>query len=594
MSYILGGGNFVGCFSYIGNTSGSLALPSGALGYWVSSDYQASPNPVVKNRQTLAAVSQNLLRITTRNIGLYWTIGGATWTNAFATGPSGLTTACRYQASAGAGSEQSAQLVAGTYTLAVNAKSNTAGTQTFKLADTITGSGPVLTATTSWQRFTRTFSPGSAFDPQIFDGGSGCDILFDNVELYSGSSDLGPQTLGGHLYLGKNFSTQVPSGGVGGYLDFGAVSSSLGYVSFDGTTSASAFTFLAIFKKTGNNANIQDNFMDDFQFANQLYFMNDFSGNQFRSLFGGTSEASIVIGTLGVSDLSGLGFVATGRRCDGSNIDYFYNDSLIFRDALVPSSYSFQDILVGCRGNAGAGFTLPGQLAAMALWPRALSNAEYLTALSVLKAAVAASSISLPTTRVYVAEGDSITFGFGTTNGGYPTLYRPLASPLVCGSSYAASGDRLSDLQARAATVDLAVANKAAGEKYILSVDIGSNDVALGYTGGSQSAFLTQYAAYLDARRAAGWYVVLCTLISRSDNPGTGNDAALATINTTLDTWGGGVHADAIADFSANAHFTAGSGAFSNTTYYQADGVHPTDTGQSVLEGILAPVVNAV
>lgn len=210
---------------------------------------------------------------------------------------------------------------------------------------------------------------------------------------------------------------------------------------------------------------------------------------------------------------------------------------------------------------------------------------------------------------VYAAEGDSITFGYGTP-AGYPNLYSTAFGSTLYVLNNAVTGSTLGavpnlyqpNAQWRVSALDALIATKRTGDKYALSVLLGTNELNVGYDGGTLATFLAKYAAYLDARRSSGWYVVLCTLPSGFHSPPTGgpglNDTNIALINNEIRLWAAGtgpivpgVHADAICDFAANAHFSAGG--YSNLTYYQADQVHPTTAGQNLMETIIAPVLNA-
>ena len=134
--------------------------------------------------------------------------------------------------------------------------------------------------------------------------------------------------------------------------------------------------------------------------------------------------------------------------------------------------------------------------------------------------------------------------------------------------------------------VDAVIPPNTAGRTFILSVLIGTNDLHGGVS--IVPTYLTDLAAYLDARRAAGWKVVLCTV-----PPGTasGFNAARNLANTTLRTWVG-VHADALCDFAADP--TMGPDAAASDTSLYGDGEHPTAAGQAILEPIYRAAINGI
>ncbi len=181
-----------------------------------------------------------------------------------------------------------------------------------------------------------------------------------------------------------------------------------------------------------------------------------------------------------------------------------------------------------------------GLLDAASVWNRALSDAEVRAAYNFLSGHAAASSITLATPRIYIAEGDSLTGGFTFC---YPYLFGPNASPSVQAADYGTSGATLSTLNSRAATIDAIIPPNPGSRKFILSVLLGANDLS-----GTNSTFAADLATYCDARRAAGWKVVVCTVL-----PSTGGqiNTQRGAVNTAIRTWTG-VHADAIADFASD------------------------------------------
>jgi Collagen triple helix repeat (20 copies) len=180
-----------GLLKYTGLTSViHPTLPYGAIGYWVMSDYSASPNPVVLNRLASNPPTLNLLRYG-NNFGAIYQVS---YTINNATGPSGKQTATTFQ---GTGTFQLAiimdtNLSGGTYTAGFDYKSNSGSNEQFKFAD-LNGStsSPTFTATSSWQRGSLTF-PGTAICRPAFtsfDGTTGANLQIDNVEIYV--EDLG-------------------------------------------------------------------------------------------------------------------------------------------------------------------------------------------------------------------------------------------------------------------------------------------------------------------------------------------------------------------------------------------------------------------
>jgi hypothetical protein len=120
---------------------------------------------------------------------------------------------------------------------------------------------------------------------------------------------------------------------------------------------------------------------------------------------------------------------------------------------------------------------------------------------------------------------------------------------------------------------------------------INTNDCNGPFTnyGGSEATYTAALAAYCDARRTAGYKMVLCTILPRG---GGGFNTARNSVNTTIRGWVG-THIDAVCDFAADPNMGA-DGQNTDTTYYDGDAIHPNATGQARLETIYRAVINAL
>ena len=202
----------------------SASLPAGALGVWYASNYTASPRPYIPNEITKATntPSANLLagpRRVFANTGVWQTSGTVTITDDAATAPDASNEASTATCS-GNWSIKTASIVnlpAGTWTVACNVKRNTVSDQSFCFTgDNTATRSPVKTATSSWQRFSYTFTTASSLGINrvslcSIDGVTAANLQICDLELYSGSSDLGPQTLAGHMYLGSSAYDATPT-----------------------------------------------------------------------------------------------------------------------------------------------------------------------------------------------------------------------------------------------------------------------------------------------------------------------------------------------------------------------------------------------
>jgi lysophospholipase L1-like esterase len=188
----------------------------------------------------------------------------------------------------------------------------------------------------------------------------------------------------------------------------------------------------------------------------------------------------------------------------------------------------------------------------------------------------------------YVAEGDSITRGTYSGLLSYANLVNEVSGGLHRGNvvNLAVGSSQVTGLQSRAATTDTYLQS---GQRVnVLSVLIGVNDQVSG--GLSTSTFLTNFASYCDSRRAAGWKVVVATLLPGTETAliNSGFEAWRQTVNTALRGWVGS-HCDAVADFAASS--IMGDEADANNTTYYSDKVHPTLLGQYELAPIMAAAI---
>lgn len=193
--------------------------------------------------------------------------------------------------------------------------------------------------------------------------------------------------------------------------------------------------------------------------------------------------------------------------------------------------------------------------------------------------------------RVYVAVGDSITDST-LTGGAYPEMYSSVAVPSVDKTNLGSSGTKLQDWISFV-TPDI---HYVAGKPNFLSI-LGGNDNSHDYNNysGSQSAYLTALAAYMDARRAVGFKVIACTSLPRVGLfAGTNFNVKRMQERAVILGWVG-THCDYICDFATDP-IMGPDAAASNTSLY-ADGTHPTSIGSAYLAtsfGIVADKIGVI
>lgn len=177
--------------------------------------------------------------------------------------------------------------------------------------------------------------------------------------------------------------------------------------------------------------------------------------------------------------------------------------------------------------------------------------------------------------------GDSITAGFGATtpfcselsltNQSY-TITNWGIPNLTLNSIVGAEANRVAPLCSTTAGPSNAV------------VFSGTNDfVALN---GTASSVFSNLVGEIQTLKLAGCKVFVGTMLSR-----TGQDASKDAYDALILSQGTRSGADGIVDFAANPLLGA-DGAYANTTWFNADGIHPTTAGQALLATALSNSLN--
>lgn len=201
--------------------------------------------------------------------------------------------------------------------------------------------------------------------------------------------------------------------------------------------------------------------------------------------------------------------------------------------------------------------------------------------------ALQAGAVRVPTglPRIYCAEGDSIT----QAGQSYVVQFAPNANAGTTIRNLSIGGSSLGTMAARQAAVDALLPAPRVG-RFVCSALIGANDLGA-YT---PAAYAAELATYCDNRRAAGWQMVVCTVLPSnawdSSIGGPAFESIRQALNAILRTWPG-VHCSAVADFAQTA--VGLPGAQNNLTYY-LDGLHPTPAAHTILEPVMRAIVNSL
>jgi len=186
-------------------------------------------------------------------------------------------------------------------------------------------------------------------------------------------------------------------------------------------------------------------------------------------------------------------------------------------------------------------------------------------------------------------DGNSLTVGSGSTGGfDYPNRVMARIGGGWWWRNVAVSGTRTPDLDGRAPTAIDARWDAGSAPHVVVIWEI-TNDLKLG---ASRAAAYQNIVTYCRRRKAAGWKVIVLTVLPRTQVglPAT-FEADRQAINAELrQHWRD--YADALVDVGANP--TLGpDGSQANLTYYW-DGIHLTDAGYAVVAGMVAPALEAV
>jgi hypothetical protein len=574
---------------------GVLPLASAATAAYYMDAVRTSPRPSIANQLATTAPDANLFGPPRRffNNTSFYTKTSLTVVDDAAAGPDGAVDASSF---AGTGNWKTQPVAsgtypAGTYTMAVEAMRNGGTDQQFSFTkdNTVTRS-PANTATSAWQTFTYTFTLSSSVSANSFalcsiDGATAANLLVRDFRLIAGSADA-PVTLAAHLFPGRGAYETAPAL-ASGALDF---TGKFGVIQLPTPVTVSTFTLQVALSQIGDAGTFQ-------AFLTKVLAGSSFAGwlerssgprsqgdGTFNTYSGGTSTQGTTLW-----DLLNKGFHVLTVRHDGTNEEVFLDQFRLFVKTGAFTSTTVRDLYFNSYNNETN--TAAIKYHGMAIWLNtALSNAQILQGFNFWKARGASVGVTIPDTadRIGIWEGDSIT---GESTLTHPYLYGPNASPvLTAGSVFAVAGTTLTQMIARAATIDGILLAAPAGRTVFLSVLMTNGLTA--YTGATNADkaanWCADMAAYCDARRAAGFKVALGTMPPRTDAT---HNAIRALVNVIYRTWVG-VHVDAIIDYAADP--VMGPDAAASDTALYRDGVHPTPAGYANFEVIERPVLNAL
>lgn len=188
------------------------------------------------------------------------------------------------------------------------------------------------------------------------------------------------------------------------------------------------------------------------------------------------------------------------------------------------------------------------------------------------------------------AAGDSITYGLGLGNPAtqaWPANLVLTNQPAYTIQDYGLIGVGIGAMAGSEANRIAPSCLSSAGPSVVIGF-AGTNDLTLsqGLTATPTGAF-SHLQAWIQTLKSAGCRVFVGTMLSRTGGIDTKKDAYDSLILSGWKTSG----ADGVVDFAANPLMGA-DGAYTNTTYFQSDGTHPTAAGQLLLAAAASNTLN--
>jgi hypothetical protein len=322
-------------------------------------------------------------------------------------------------------------------------------------------------------------------------------------------------------------------------------------------------------------------------------------------LYASDQSGGTVAGKGGIGDRSSGAFLANSNsNFDGTGIltltlpssggdQIYFNNTLLANNSSASSGIGAQstgNFQLGGAAAAGSAFGtatyIIGQIYYALFYSRALTTAEIAANVAAVTTAMqqrqvaGALAVTQTTngTNNYVADGDSITAGIGTTE--YPFNVTLNGTWAAISRAWTATPTSAMMLGGGATSPDILFQSTAA--QNVLTAAIGTNDLRAGTL---VPVLEENLVAYARARRALGWKLVLGTIPTSTPTSNDFTDANKDLYNNYLrQNWT--LFADGLADFAADPNFGA-DGVYTNSTYFQSDNIHPT---QGTAYNIQTPV----
>lgn len=262
---------------------------------------------------------------------------------------------------------------------------------------------------------------------------------------------------------------------------------------------------------------------------------------------------------------------------DGATLRYFLDGTFLYAVEATDSWTSLGFLL------SDGSLPFVGKVGRIVMYDEAHTDAQVRSAVAQIASDMDDKGVTVNDLQtLLVFEGDSISELFGDWTP-YSYTFQVLQEMVIHGVSHAVSGNEVSDLAARAETIDAILLP---GKQYpILNAFVATNNLANADTAEEVYA---EYKAYCQARKAAGWFVMGWTVMPRNV---VGFEAKRLAYNTLVRTNG---IAEGWLDYLCDIGADETLGDVDNLGTAFLDGIHPDEAGHTILKEYTIAGVEAV
>ncbi len=284
-------------------------------------------------------------------------------------------------------------------------------------------------------------------------------------------------------------------------------------------------------------------------------------------------------------ELTNPAYVADGLY-NGASTTITSNNEILITNSGGPSA-AITAITLGAPGGHNAGFFAHIQISELIVCDSTLTGPQATQIYGYLYAKYA-----LTTKKLFIGDGDSLTFGTGSSVPGGSSAYPGQLQLLLAGGAttwiiqnQGSAGTTISQIDSNAAALTDPICGYYT--RTVIAGWGGTNDLGNGSTGAATYTALQTYFANRRASNASSKLVAM-TIIARGDGSWTGAmETERLAFNTSLRN--NHAFADGFVDLANDTRLQTPS----NTTYYAGDQLHLVDAGYGVVASLMQPVIDA-